>query len=92
MLLPRTLWASPRTPVPPAQLGCSLRAYSVAADAPVPRKRKVWDSVDEAIKDVKTGDVLLSGGGSHAGSSAAHMTLTIACDAQGSACVARPIR
>ncbi|KIP08148.1 hypothetical protein PHLGIDRAFT_88580 [Phlebiopsis gigantea 11061_1 CR5-6] len=41
----------------------SLRAYSVVArDAPVPRKRKVWDSVDDAVKDVKSGDVLLSGG------------------------------
>src|ERR1700753_418806 len=40
----------------------TLRCLSVAADAPVPRKRKVWDSVDEAIKDVKSGDTLLSGG------------------------------
>ena len=37
-----------------------LRYYSVARDAP--RKTKVWDSVDEAVKDVKTGDIILSGG------------------------------
>ncbi|KAF9791188.1 3-oxoacid CoA-transferase [Thelephora terrestris] len=40
----------------------TLRCLNVAAGAPVPRKRKVWDSVDEAIKDVKSGDTLLSGG------------------------------
>lgn len=39
-----------------------LRCLNVAAGDPVPRKRKVWDSVDEAIKDVKSGDTLLSGG------------------------------
>ena len=58
-MLSRTLWASPRTAVP---LSVYMRAYSVAANAPVPKKRKVWDSVDEAIKDVKSGDILLSGG------------------------------
>lgn len=42
----------------------ALRFLNVAADAPVPRRRKVWDSVDEAIKDVKAGDTLLSGGSS----------------------------
>ncbi|GJE95159.1 3-oxoacid CoA-transferase [Phanerochaete sordida] len=63
VFLPRTLWASPRTAVPTSQLSLSLRAYAaVASDAPVPKKRKVWDSVDDAIKDVKSGDVLLSGG------------------------------
>ena len=40
----------------------TLRFLNVTAGAPVPRKRKVWDSVDEAIKDVKSGDILLSGG------------------------------
>ena len=39
-----------------------FRFLNVAAGIPVPRKRKVWDSVDEAIKDVKSGDTLLSGG------------------------------
>ena len=38
-----------------------VRAYSVPADPPVPKK-KVWDSVDLAVKAVKSGDVLLSGG------------------------------
>jgi len=36
--------------------------YSTAGELPVPNKTKVWDSVDEAIKDVKSGDTLLSGG------------------------------
>lgn len=40
----------------------TFRCLSVVAGDPVPRKRKVWDSVDEAIKDVKSGDTLLSGG------------------------------
>ena len=52
---PRATWSS-RT----------LRCFSVAAETPVPRKRKVWDSVDEAIKDVKSGDTLLSGGSFYA--------------------------
>ncbi|KAI0065421.1 3-oxoacid CoA-transferase [Artomyces pyxidatus] len=39
-----------------------LRAYSVSTDLPVPKKKKVWDSADEAVKDVKSGDTLLSGG------------------------------
>jgi 3-oxoacid CoA-transferase len=38
------------------------RCYSVAADAPVPKSTKVWESVDEAVKDVKSGDTLLCGG------------------------------
>ncbi|KAI0673026.1 3-oxoacid CoA-transferase [Trametes maxima] len=45
--------------------GHAGRAYSTsaaAAEDPVPRKKKVWDSVDEAIAEVKSGDVLLSGG------------------------------
>lgn len=40
----------------------TLRFLNVVADAPVPLKRKVWDSVDEAVRDVKPGDTLLSGG------------------------------
>lgn len=40
----------------------SFRYLNVAAGAPVPRKRKVWDLVDEAVRDVKSGDTLLSGG------------------------------
>jgi len=40
----------------------SLRFLNVATGAPASHKRKVWDSVDEAIRDVKPGDTLLSGG------------------------------
>lgn len=39
-----------------------VRYYAVVANAAAPKKTKVWDSVDEAIKDVKSGDILLSGG------------------------------
>lgn len=37
-------------------------AKSITTNAPIPRKTKVWDSVDEAVSDIKEGDVLLSGG------------------------------
>ncbi|GJE95160.1 3-oxoacid CoA-transferase [Phanerochaete sordida] len=40
----------------------SVRFLAVVANAPIPSKTKVWDSVEEAIKDVKSGDILLSGG------------------------------
>lgn len=42
-----------------------IRFYSAGgtqAELPVPNKTKVWDSVDEAVKDVESGDTLLSGG------------------------------
>ncbi|PCH38157.1 3-oxoacid CoA-transferase [Wolfiporia cocos MD-104 SS10] len=39
-----------------------LRQFSTPVDLPVPNKTKVWGSADEAVKDVKSGDVLLSGG------------------------------
>ena len=39
-----------------------VRAYSVVANSQVPKKKKVWNSVDEAVSAVKSGDVLLSGG------------------------------
>lgn len=39
-----------------------IKTYSTVVDIPVPNKKKVWDSADEAVKDVKPGDVLLSGG------------------------------
>ncbi|KII89250.1 hypothetical protein PLICRDRAFT_109208 [Plicaturopsis crispa FD-325 SS-3] len=32
------------------------------AAAAVPSRRKVWDSAEEAVRDVKSGDVILSGG------------------------------
>lgn len=38
-----------------------LRRWYHVAD-PVPSKRKVWDSVEDAVKDVKAGDTLLCGG------------------------------
>jgi 3-oxoacid CoA-transferase len=38
------------------------RWYSTPAELPLPNKSKVWKSVDEAVKDVKSGDVLLCGG------------------------------
>ncbi|KDQ60682.1 hypothetical protein JAAARDRAFT_31661 [Jaapia argillacea MUCL 33604] len=38
-----------------------IRFYSVVAEA-VPNKKKVWESADEAIKGVKSGDIILSGG------------------------------
>lgn len=57
----RARWL-PRTS--PAPVVVAWRLYSTATDDVVPNKRKVWDSVDEAIKDIKSGDVLLSGGAS----------------------------
>ncbi|KDQ60681.1 hypothetical protein JAAARDRAFT_125080 [Jaapia argillacea MUCL 33604] len=41
---------------------CSYRYFSTPTDLPVPNKTKVWDSADEAVKDVKSGDIILSGG------------------------------
>ncbi|KAH9482396.1 Succinyl-CoA:3-ketoacid coenzyme A transferase 1, mitochondrial [Psilocybe cubensis] len=38
------------------------RQYSIPTDLPVPSKSKVWDSADEAVKDIKSGSVLLCGG------------------------------
>ncbi|KZT42029.1 3-oxoacid CoA-transferase [Sistotremastrum suecicum HHB10207 ss-3] len=40
----------------------ATRLYSTPTDIPVPNKSKVWDSVDDALKDVKSGDTILSGG------------------------------
>lgn len=39
-----------------------VRAYTVPANPQVPRKKKVWNSLDEAVSVVKSGDVILSGG------------------------------
>ncbi|PSR94052.1 hypothetical protein PHLCEN_2v4480 [Hermanssonia centrifuga] len=60
-------FAKPRGPArkvrtSPAPVVIAWRLYSTLPDDVVPNKRKVWDSVDEAIKDIKSGDVLLSGG------------------------------
>ena len=38
------------------------RHYSIPADTLIPKKSKVWNSADEAIKDVKSGSVLFCGG------------------------------
>lgn len=38
------------------------RWYSTPTEVPLPNKSKVWASADEAVKDVKSGDVLLCGG------------------------------
>ena len=39
------------------------RAYSVLAEgAAAPGKRKVWNSADEAVADVKSGSTVLRGG------------------------------
>ena len=35
---------------------------TVVAEEAVPNKKKVWDSVDDAVADVKSGDTVLSGG------------------------------
>lgn len=43
-------------------------------DAPVPRVNKVWDSVDEAVQDVKSGDTVLSGGPSRYDCLPEHLT------------------
>lgn len=38
-------------------------SYStIATGDALPTKKKVWDSVDEAVADIKSGDVVLSGG------------------------------
>ena len=38
-----------------------VRTYTVPANPQAPKK-KVWDSIDAAVRAVKSGDVLLSGG------------------------------
>ncbi|KAK7693693.1 hypothetical protein QCA50_003264 [Cerrena zonata] len=43
-------------------LRLKVRCYSTPTDIPVPNKSKVWASAEEAVKDVKSGDTLLSGG------------------------------
>lgn len=40
----------------------SSRKYSIPTDAPITPKSKLWNSAEEAVKDVKSGDVLLCGG------------------------------
>ncbi|KAJ3512907.1 hypothetical protein NMY22_g15198 [Coprinellus aureogranulatus] len=45
----------------------SVRFYSIAVDSHTPKKSKVWASADEAVKDIKSGDILLCGGFGAAG-------------------------
>ncbi|KAG2020735.1 succinyl-CoA:3-ketoacid-coenzyme A transferase, variant 2 [Coprinopsis cinerea AmutBmut pab1-1] len=45
----------------------NLRRYSVTSNAETPRKSKVWDSAEQAVADIKSGDVLLCGGFGAAG-------------------------
>ncbi|KAG1764211.1 3-oxoacid CoA-transferase [Suillus occidentalis] len=47
---------------PRATVFLRARWYSTPTELPLPNKSKVWKSVDEAVKDVKSGDVLLCGG------------------------------
>ena len=39
-----------------------VRWLAVVLNAPISSKTKVWKSIDDAVKDVKSGDNLLSGG------------------------------
>ena len=52
---------TPRAGLPVFHL---VRAYAVPSNpqAQVTKKKKVWNTVDEAVSAVKSGDVLLSGG------------------------------
>ncbi|KZT11307.1 3-oxoacid CoA-transferase [Laetiporus sulphureus 93-53] len=62
------MWAlKPRVPAlralhPALVASARVRFYTIVTDAPIPKKTKVWSSADEAVKDVKSGDVVLSGG------------------------------
>jgi hypothetical protein len=38
------------------------RWMAIVSDVDVPKSKKVWDSVEKAVSDVKSGDVVLSGG------------------------------
>lgn len=46
----------------PALVVAHVRWFARAVDIPVPKSAKVWASADEAVKDVKSGDTILSGG------------------------------
>jgi hypothetical protein len=60
---------SPTTPMPfltrrinSLVASTSSRAWQRSYASLVPKSRKVYDSAEEAVKDVKSGDILLSGG------------------------------
>jgi hypothetical protein len=38
------------------------RWYGIVTDVDLPQSKKVWGSAEEAVRDVKSGDVVLSGG------------------------------
>ena len=60
---PRLFWSSaPIQRVVPATAVGGVHARGIVVDAPIPKKSKVWDSVDEAVADIKDGSVILSGG------------------------------
>ena len=56
-----TLLRAAITPIRPQPRGRKAHYSTVTEDA-VPSSKKVWDSVDDAVSDVKSGDILLSGG------------------------------
>ncbi|EIM90116.1 3-oxoacid CoA-transferase [Stereum hirsutum FP-91666 SS1] len=58
----RALPLLPRQAIPRRFAVPRHRLYSVIVDAEPPKKKKVWASADEAVKDVKSGDTILSGG------------------------------
>jgi 3-oxoacid CoA-transferase len=55
---PRFLW-SPIVGAPRVQ---HIAVRTIIANAPIPKKTKVWDSVDDAVADIKDGSTILSGG------------------------------
>ncbi|KAI0093582.1 3-oxoacid CoA-transferase [Irpex rosettiformis] len=57
---PRYLWSPTSSTV--QQLAAPAGVRTIVVPAPIPRKTKVWDSVDEAVADIKDGSVILSGG------------------------------
>ncbi|KAF8914046.1 hypothetical protein CPB84DRAFT_1669811 [Gymnopilus junonius] len=66
MLRFKQTYRSLATPVlcdpPPAYHRRISRGFSTPADLNIPNKSKVWGSADEAVKDIKSGSVLLCGG------------------------------
>ena len=57
-------WAArPALYMLPRALRVTRRAYSTPLnEASVPKVKKVWDDIDDAVKAIKSGDTLLSGG------------------------------
>ncbi|KAF9483937.1 3-oxoacid CoA-transferase [Pholiota conissans] len=49
-------------PVVATPMWIHVRQFSSPVDIPVPSKSKVWASADEAVKDIKSGSVLLCAG------------------------------